>query len=90
MNITYYVLVFDRETDCLLVHLDMGEEHSRCENSSVFVVYMKITTELNWLYLQGLHCRKQTKSDFLVISNNLCGYGMATVVRKSDVTRSKN
>ena len=43
MNVAYYVLAFDRETEWLLVHLDLGEEHSRRENSSDFVVYMNIT-----------------------------------------------
>jgi acyl-CoA thioester hydrolase len=37
MNLAYYVLVFDRATDCLFDQLDLGDAYRRSAAASVFI-----------------------------------------------------
>jgi acyl-CoA thioester hydrolase len=43
MNVGYYVVAFDRASDALLDHLDLGEAYRRRADASVFVVEAHVT-----------------------------------------------
>ena len=43
MNVAYYMLAFDRATEALFAHLDIGEAYVRRENRSLFVVEAHVT-----------------------------------------------
>lgn len=43
MNVAYYVLAFDRATDCFFDYLGLGMDYARCGVGSVFVVDMNVS-----------------------------------------------
>lgn len=43
MNVAYYVLAFDKATDGLLDHLDLGEAYRRAANHSIYVLEAHVT-----------------------------------------------
>jgi acyl-CoA thioester hydrolase len=45
MNVAYYVLVFDKATDLLLGHLDLGGDYRHATNHTIYVAEAHVTYE---------------------------------------------
>ncbi len=63
MNVAYYVLAFDRATDCFFDYLGLGADYTRGGVGSVFIVDMNVS------YRQELH-----EGDAFEVATQLLGF----------------